>query len=41
VHRVHEELRKRGFSGWSDVQLTLATWRPWQRSPGWVSTRPA
>jgi hypothetical protein len=40
VHRVHEELRNRGFSGWSDVQLTFATWRPWQRSPVWVSTRP-
>ena len=36
VHRVHAELEERGFDGWSDVQRTLATWRPWQRSPGWL-----
>jgi len=36
AHRVHAELEERGFGGWSDVQRTLATWRPWQRSPGWM-----
>lgn len=35
AHRVHAELEERGFGGWSDVQQTLATWRPWQRSPSW------
>ena len=39
--RVHEELRARGFSGWDDVQRTMGTWRPWQRSPAWLRTRPA
>jgi len=41
VHRVHAELEERGFGGWSDVQKTLATWRPWQRSPGWLRARAA
>ena len=36
VHRVHAELEERGFDSWQDVQRTLATWRPWQRSPGWM-----
>jgi len=40
VHRVHEELATKGFGGWSDVQSTLATWRPWQRSPAWTRARP-
>lgn len=40
VHRVHEELATRGFGGWSDVQSTLATWRPWQRLPAWARARP-
>ena len=35
AHRVHAELAARGFNGWPDVQLTLGTWRPWQRSPRW------
>ena len=41
AHRVHAELEERGFAGWSDVQKTLATWRPWQRSPGWLRGRAA
>lgn len=41
IARVHEELAARGFQGWSDVQATLATWRPWQRSPSWVRERSA
>jgi hypothetical protein len=36
AHRVHAELEERGFGGWHDVQLTLATWRPWQGSPAWM-----
>ena len=35
AHRVHAELAERGFDGWNDVQLTVGTWRPWQRSPAW------
>ena len=41
AHRVHAELEERGFAGWSDVQRTVATWRPWQRAPGWTRTRAA
>jgi hypothetical protein len=41
AHRVHDELAARGFDGWSDVQKTFATWRPWQRAPSWVRARPA
>lgn len=35
IDRVHAELEALGYRGWSDVQLTLGTWRPWQRSPSW------
>ena len=35
VTRMHAELRERGFEGWSDVQRTLAVWRPWQRVAPW------
>jgi hypothetical protein len=38
AHGLHEELKARGFGGWSDVQRTLGTWRPWQRTPGWMRT---
>lgn len=41
AHRVHAELEERGFSGWPEVQRTLATWRPWQRAPGWLGSRAA
>ena len=37
VAKVHEELAARGLASWSDVQQTLETWRPWQRSPGWAT----
>jgi hypothetical protein len=40
AHQVHAELGTRGFDGWSDVQRTLGTWRPWRRSPGWTRTGP-
>ena len=36
AHHVHAELTELGFDGWSGVQKTLATWRPWQRTPGWA-----
>jgi len=36
AHRVHAELEERGFGGWQDLQLTIGTWRPWQRSPAWA-----
>lgn len=39
AHRVHAELEERGFDGWQDVQLTVDTWRPWQRSPAWARAR--
>jgi hypothetical protein len=41
AHRIHAELAARGFEGWADVQQTLATWRPWQRSPSWTRARAA
>ena len=41
AHQVHEELARRGFDGWSDVQRTVGTWRPWQRTPGWLRTTEA
>ncbi len=37
AHRVHAELAERGFDGWKDVQLTVGTWRPWQRAPAWAA----
>jgi hypothetical protein len=39
IERVHAELEMRGYRGWSDVQVTLGTWRPWQRTPTWGSQR--
>lgn len=41
AHGVHAELAERGFDGWKDVQLTVGTWRPWQRSPRWARSRAA
>jgi hypothetical protein len=41
AHRVHAELEERGFGGWQDLQLTVGTWRPWQRSPAWARARAA
>jgi hypothetical protein len=35
IERVHEELAALGYRSWADVQVTLGTWRPWQRAPGW------
>lgn len=35
VDRMHEELAARGIA-WGEVQQTLGTWRPWQRSPRWA-----
>ena len=39
IERVHAELASRGYRGWGDVQVTLGTWRPWQRTPTWGSQR--
>jgi len=36
IERVHAELESLGYRSWSDVQVTLGTWRPWQRSPTWA-----
>ncbi len=35
LERLRAELSARGIQDWSEVQATLATWRPWQRSPRW------
>lgn len=35
IGRMHDELAARGLE-WRDLQKTLGTWRPWQRSPRWV-----
>ena len=35
IDRVHARLESLGYRGWSDVQVTLGTWRPWQRAPSW------
>lgn len=32
IERVQAALESLGYRGWSDVQVTLGTWRPWQRS---------
>jgi hypothetical protein len=39
IDRVHAELEALGYRAWSDVQVTLGTWRPWQRSPAWGRER--
>lgn len=39
IDRVHAELEALGYRSWSDVQVTLGTWRPWQRSPAWGRDR--
>ena len=39
IERVHAELESRGYRSWRDVQVTLGTWRPWQRTPTWGSPR--
>jgi hypothetical protein len=40
IDRVHAELAALGYRGWSDVQVTLDTWRPWHRTPRWGGGRP-
>ena len=34
--RVRAELAARGVDDWGPLQQTLATWRPWRRSPPWT-----
>jgi hypothetical protein len=35
--RMREELAARGVDDWGPLQRTLATWRPWQRRPSWMT----
>jgi hypothetical protein len=35
VRQVHAELATRGIHDWSEIQQTIAVWRPWRRSPPW------
>jgi hypothetical protein len=37
AERIHAELARRRYEGWKDVQRTLAIWRPWRRSPPWLT----
>ena len=37
VERIHEELARRRYAGWKDVERTLRVWRPWQRRPPWLA----
>lgn len=34
--RIHEELARRRYEGWKDVQRTVGVWRPWTRVPPWL-----
>ena len=34
--RIHEELERRRYEGWKDVQRTVGVWRPWMRTPPWL-----
>jgi hypothetical protein len=37
--RLFEELAAKGHPEWAEMRETLATWRPWQRTPPWSRTR--
>jgi hypothetical protein len=34
--RIHEELARRRYEGWEDVQRTVGVWRPWTKTPPWL-----
>ena len=34
--RIHEELARRRYEGWQDVQRTVSVWRPWAKTPPWL-----
>lgn len=34
--RIHEELARRRYEGWKDLQRTVGVWRPWTRTPPWL-----
>ena len=34
--RMAERIRRAGLGGLHEIQTTLATWRPWQRTPPWL-----
>jgi hypothetical protein len=36
--RMAERLAANGLGGLDEIQRTLATWRPWQRTPPWLRT---
>ena len=36
--RMLGELAERGVDDWAPLQRTLGVWRPWQRSPPWMTT---
>ena len=36
--RIHEELARRRYEGWKDVQRTVGVWRPWTRTPPWLGS---
>jgi hypothetical protein len=35
VERMDQRFAARGVESWAEIQVTLDTWRPWQRSPKW------
>ena len=37
--RMAERLAAAGLGGLHEIQGTLATWRPWQRTPPWLAAR--
>lgn len=34
--RMAERIRRAGLGGLHEIQTTVATWRPWQRTPPWL-----
>lgn len=38
--RLAERLAANGLSGLHEIQRTLATWRPWRRTPPWLAGPP-
>jgi hypothetical protein len=34
--RIHEELARRRYEGWKDLQRTVGIWRPWTKTPPWL-----
>jgi hypothetical protein len=36
--RIHEELARRRYEGWQDIQRTVGVWRPWTKTPPWLQS---